>query len=118
MKNKLSVYFTVFIALILSLFLVSFTWIRINQHQAIKLAEDLIRCNGYTNLPIDTSKHKLSYEMFDGLFDIESNLKRRHNTLYSKAFCIWHDRKHSEWHVGFLSSPGFIYSRFPHQKCG
>ena len=73
----------------------------INQEQAIKLAEDFIRYNGYT---IDMAdKSKLSYELFDGLLpNDDSIIKHRSNSLHSKAFCISESKE--GWHIGFLST--------------
>jgi hypothetical protein len=71
------------------------------KEQAIKLAEQFIIDNGYTSLPAD--KSKLSYELFDQLENnVDSILKRRHNTLQSKAFCISENK--DRWNVGFLST--------------
>ena len=68
--------------------------------QAVKLAEKFIIDNGYTDLPAD--KSKLSYELFDQYENnVDSILKRRHNTLQPKAFCISEDK--DRWDVGFLS---------------
>lgn len=73
----------------------------LSQEEAIKLAEQFIRDNGYSSFPADTSK--LSYELFDGLEkDIEILLKSRHNTLQIKAFCIAGNEE--QWHIGFLSA--------------
>ena len=70
----------------------------LSQEQAIKLAEQFIRDNGYTTFPADTSK--LSYELFDSRYKMDTILKRRHNTLQSKAFCIAEDGE--RWDIGFL----------------
>ena len=72
----------------------------LTKEQAIKRAEQFVIDNGYTNLPPD--KSKLSYELFDQYENnVDSILKRRHNTLQPKAFCISEDK--DGWHVGFLS---------------
>ena len=71
----------------------------VTQEQAIKLAEQFIIENGYTNLPAD--KLKLSYELFDSYENnIDSILSIRHNTLLPKAFCI--SENPDRWNVGFL----------------
>lgn len=74
---------------------------QITKEQAIKLAEEFILVNGYTSLPAD--KSKLSYELFDRYDNnVDSILKRRHNTLQQKAFCI--SENNDRWDIGFLSS--------------
>ena len=74
---------------------------QMTKEQAVKLAEQFIIDNGYTNLPAD--KSKLSYELFDRYENnVDSILKRRHNTLQPKAFCISEDK--DRWDVGFLST--------------
>ena len=74
---------------------------RMTKEHAVKLAEQFIIDNGYTNLPAD--KSKLSYELFDQYENnVDSILKRRHNTLQPKAFCISEDK--DRWDVGFLST--------------
>ena len=74
---------------------------QMTKEQAVKLAEQFIIDNGYTNFPAD--KSKLSYELFDQYENnVDSILKRRHNTLQPKAFCISEDK--DRWDVGFLST--------------
>jgi hypothetical protein len=75
---------------------------QVKEQQAIKLAEQFIADNGYTNFP--ANKSKLSYEMFDQLGEnnLDSILKYRHNTLQPKAFCI--SEGEDRWDVGFLST--------------
>ncbi|HLG02297.1 MAG TPA: hypothetical protein VI731_01800 [Bacteroidia bacterium] len=69
--------------------------------QAVKLAEQFIKRNGYTTSPADTSK--ISYELNDQYENrIDSVLKRRYNTLQPKAFCI--KEVNDSWHIGFLST--------------
>jgi len=74
---------------------------KITQEQAIRLAEDFIQNNGYTKAKADTAR--LSFELFD---QFESNLKdvlkKRHNTLQPKAFCI--SEREDKWYIGFLSA--------------
>lgn len=73
---------------------------QLTKEQAVKLAEQFIIDNGYTNLPAD--KSKLSYELFDQYENnVDSILKHRRNTLQAKAFCISEDK--DRWDVGFLS---------------
>lgn len=73
----------------------------LTKEQAIKVAEQFIVENGYTNLP--AVKSKLSYELFDQFENnVDSILKQRYNSLQPRAFCIY-DRKDS-WAIGFLST--------------
>jgi hypothetical protein len=73
----------------------------ITKERAIKLAEQFIIDNGYTTLP--ANKSKLSYELFNQFENsVDSILKRRHNTLHEKAFCVSEDK--DRWDVGFLST--------------
>lgn len=75
----------------------------LSKDQAIKLAEQFIVDNGYTNLSAD--KSKLSFELLDQLgndINVDSILKWRYNTLQLKAFCIGEDN--DSWDVGFLST--------------
>lgn len=71
---------------------------RLTKEQAVGFAEQFIIDNGYTNLAAD--KSKLNYELFDQYENnVDSILKRRHNTLQPKAFCISEDN--DRWDVGF-----------------
>lgn len=78
----------------------------IGQEHAVKLAEDFIRRNGYTSMPIDTSRCRLSFTMIDHILygNTDSVLKNRYNTLYPKAFCVSHPNFLTGWYVGFLST--------------
>lgn len=69
------------------------------KEQAIQRAEQFVRDNGYTNLPGD--KSKMSFELMDD-GDQDKVMKRRENTLQSKAFCISEDK--DSWDIGLLSS--------------
>jgi hypothetical protein len=71
----------------------------IRKEQAIKLAEQFIVDNGYTNLP--ANKSNISYELFDES-SIDKLLKQRYNTLQSKASYISYDE--DAWHIGFVGS--------------
>ncbi len=89
------------VALVLGLTSAFQTNDQMTKEQAVKLAEQFIIDNGYTNFPAD--KSKLSYELFDQYENnVDSILKRRHNTLQPKAFCISEDK--DRWDVGFLST--------------
>lgn len=103
MKNIYKIFSLTILSLVLVWGLTSAfqTTDQITKEQAVKLAEQFIIDNGYTNLPVD--KSKLSYELFDQYENnVDSILKRRHNTLQPKAFCISEDK--DRWDVGFLST--------------
>ncbi len=73
----------------------------ISEMEAIKLAEEFIKVNGYTKYPADTSK--LSYEfLYDSEESVKSILKKRHNSLQPKAFCVF--KNDDRWNIGFVSS--------------
>lgn len=103
MKNIYKIFSLTILSLVLVWGLTSAfqTTDQMTKEQAVKLAEQFIIDNGYTNLPAD--KSKLSYELFDQYENnVDSILKRRHNTLQPKAFCISEDK--DRWDVGFLST--------------
>lgn len=101
LKKTLPVWATLSVGLILLASMTVKNADKITKEQAVKLAEDFIKRNGYTTFPAD--KSKLSYELFDNLENnADSILKRRYNTLQSKAFCISHGN--GKWDVGFLST--------------
>lgn len=73
---------------------------QLTEKQAVKVAEQFIIDNGYTNMP--ANKSKLSYELYDQLENnMDSILNQRYNILQPKAFCISEDE--DKWNVGFLS---------------
>jgi hypothetical protein len=62
----------------------------LTKEQAVKLAEQFLVENEYTNLPGD--KSKLKFELLDKLNNtVDNTLWRRHNTLQPTAFCISED---------------------------
>ena len=81
---------------------------KIQEKEAINLAEDFIRRNGYTEMPIDTSKQKLSFSlnesrlMESGYYNRDSVIKSRYNSLYPQAKYILYDAEWKRWHVGFI----------------
>lgn len=77
----------------------SFQKTNLTKEQAIKLAEQFIIDNGYTNL--SANKDKLNYELFDDK-NKDKIVSRRKNTLHKKAFCI--SDGDDRWDVGFLST--------------
>jgi len=73
----------------------------IGKYDAIKIAEQFVKDNGYCSLPPNRSN--LSYELWDNYRgNDDSILKRRKNTLKCNASYISEEAK--EWHIGFLSS--------------
>ena len=79
------------------------------REKAIILTEEFIIRNGYTNLPFDTTKHKLDYELYDGLFSFDTLLKLRYNTLNPKALSV--ARTIHGWEVAFEYSAEYIKSK-------
>jgi len=82
----------------------------VSEKEAIKLAEDFIRCNGYTQEPIDTSKQKLSFTLNEnmlfqaGYANLDSVIKNRRNSLYPKAKYILYNDERKAWEIGFVST--------------
>jgi len=63
----------------------------LSQEQAVKLAEEFIAQNGYTDLRAD--KSKLAYETIEGESNVDDILRQRRDTLERKAYGIVHGRK-------------------------
>jgi hypothetical protein len=87
---------------------------KLNEAQAVKLAEQFIAQNGYTDLPPD--KSRIVYETMDLKSDIEKMLSARHDMLERDSYGIMRGRKggSSGWTVVFLyknSPPGHPYGR-------
>lgn len=73
----------------------------LNQTQAIRVAEDFVRSNGYTSALAD--KAQLKYELLDRYEkSIDAILKQRRNTLHPTAFCVSEEAE--RWNIGFLST--------------
>lgn len=73
-----------------------------HKEDAIRLAEEFVKRNGYTKAEAD--KNNFEFEVSDNLIeqDIPATLEKRYNTLHPEAFCILnHDWG---WQVGFLHS--------------
>ena len=71
----------------------------IDLKEAVQLADNFVRINGYTLEPGDSTQ--LQYELFDHLNKHNSDiLKSRHNTLHAHAFCYYEDE--NAWHIGYL----------------
>lgn len=84
-----------FIAMILLLFLAAIgshaQKRNLSEEEAIRLAEQFIAQNGYTDLPPDRSK--LAYETIEWESNIDEMLKVRRDTLERKAYGIVRGRK-------------------------
>lgn len=76
----------------------------LSEGEAIRLAEEFIAQNGYTNLPPD--KSKLAYETIEWESNIDDMLRERHDTLEPKAYGIRHGRKGGDpgWTIVFRYS--------------
>lgn len=73
----------------------------ITEDQAIQIAEKFVIDNGYTDLPPDSSR--IRKELFDNLANGRDEvLKRRHNQLNKKAYCIYDH--YDRWCIGFVYS--------------
>lgn len=74
---------------------------KLSKDEAIRLAEQFIAVNGYTNLPPD--KRKFAYEKIEWESNIDDILKERHDTLEQKAYGVLRGRKSGSagWTVVF-----------------
>ncbi len=109
MNRRLSTYINLCLVVLSSFCLTSFRPSRISKNDAIKMAEQFIKRNGYTTAAADTSTYQLSFTMYDNTllslkpnYNTDSVLKHRYNTFHPKAFCILYYDKGETWHVGFL----------------
>ena len=73
----------------------------ITEGEAIILAEEFIRINGYTKDKADTTKLQLEF-LYDSGESVKDVLKKRYNSLQKKAFCITSNDQ--GWSIGFLST--------------
>ena len=72
----------------------------LTENQAVAIAEDFIKWNGYTEFPADETK--VSYESTDRfLGDKKAILRDRYNSLHPSAFCIL--KQENGRAIGFLS---------------
>ncbi|HKX28158.1 MAG TPA: hypothetical protein VJ302_10720 [Blastocatellia bacterium] len=62
----------------------------LTEDQAIQKAEKFIADNGYTDLPPESDRRKISFQLWDASMtsDVNEILKRRRNTLKRKAYGI------------------------------
>lgn len=56
------------------------------EEKAVRIAEEFIKRNGYTDAPAD--KNNLSHETVEFYDNIDERLKQRYNTLNEKAFGV------------------------------
>jgi hypothetical protein len=87
---------------------------KLHEAQALRLAEQFIAQNGYTDLPPD--KSRLAYETIEWKSNIDEMLSARHDMLQRNACGIVRGRKggSSGWTVVFRyknSPPGHPYGR-------
>src|SRR5215471_10875655 len=61
----------------------------VSESEAIRLAEEFIVNNGYTDLPPSEDKSKLKCESVDCGLDEWSMKKIRHNSLLRDAYGVW-----------------------------
>jgi hypothetical protein len=73
---------------------------KISGAEAVRLAEFFVIANGYTSLPPMEDKSKLSYESWRDSPPAEEALKRRHDTIESKAYGVMYEEKYG-WSVVF-----------------
>ncbi len=57
-----------------------------NEQKAVRLAEEFVKINGYTDVPAE--KDKITYESVEFANNLEELLKHRKNTLVSKAYGV------------------------------
>lgn len=65
----------------------------ISEEEIVKIAENFIIENGYTDLPPTDDKKKIVFESIEWTENVEEILKSRHNTLQKKAYGILKGRK-------------------------
>jgi hypothetical protein len=85
---------------------------KLRQAQAVKLAEEFIVRNGYTDLPPD--KEHLAFESLERGSNVDEILQARHNTLERKAYGIARGRKSGSpsWIVVFR----YKYPSYPEMR--
>jgi hypothetical protein len=75
---------------------------QLTEAEAIRIAEQFVVENGYTDLPPVQDKTKLSYESIDSS-DPDQRLKDRFNTLERKAYGVGRGRtkRYNRWTIVF-----------------
>ncbi len=71
------------------------------EEKAVRLAEEFVARNGYTDLPPD--RDNLSYESIEWESNLDEMLKQRHDTLERKAYGIYYSGRMGQngWTVVF-----------------
>jgi hypothetical protein len=72
----------------------------LTEAEAIRLAEQFVVENGYTDLPAMKDKAKLSYEGIDSS-DPDVRLRERYNTLERKAYAVRGGNTTNHWTILF-----------------
>ena len=83
----------------------TFTVTETPEEKAVRLAEEFVARNGYTDLPPD--RGNLSYESIEWESNVEEMLRRRHDSLERKAYGIVY--------TGKMGGPGWIVA-FRHSR--
>ena len=65
----------------------------LSQTEAVKLAEEFIKINGYTAEKVVYDEKKITLESIEWSSDLREIFESRHNTLQSKAYGILQGRK-------------------------
>ena len=75
------------------------------EREAVRVAEQFIADNGYTDLPPLADRRQLSFETIEWADNIDEMLRLRHNTLERKAYGVrrgkWGDPQ--GWTIAFRS---------------
>jgi hypothetical protein len=80
------------------------------KREAIQIAEDFIRQNGYTDLPPMEDKSSLSHESIEYSENPDEILSHRYNTLERNAFGVIEGGKDGPgWTVVFQYNPSYKY---------
>ncbi len=64
---------------------------QLSEEEAVRLAEEFVAQNGYTDLRPD--KNKLAHETIESESNIDDMLRQRHDTLKRKAYGVLRGRK-------------------------
>jgi hypothetical protein len=98
----------------------------ISESEAIRLAEEFVIRNGYTDLPADPDRRKLTPEPVVLSSNIEEELEYRHDTLERKAHAAFghpggwviyfhYKHKQSEWSRGVIMDSKGHHMHVAHQ---
>lgn len=80
---------------------------QITEAEAVRLAEEFIIINGYTDAPPSKDRSQITAELLDKLATFETIMKMRRNTLERPAYGLIHKRRngHPGWTIIFHRSP-------------